>query len=163
MAGEWKPDPTGRHQLRWWSGTAYSSQVSDDGEPSVDRYSPVDRLREWLGRSASNRLTALLAGAIALVGIAVAVVSLATSDRAAGDYGAYLACVDAVEERLRAPTAAEFVDFADTIVLPDGPDAWVWTSTVDAPNGFGVPVRSGFTCHVERDGDEYSVISLDLS
>lgn len=37
--GSWQPDPTGRHQYRWWNGTEWSDQVSDDGNVSSD---PVD-------------------------------------------------------------------------------------------------------------------------
>lgn len=34
---EWLPDPTGRHQLRYWDGTRWSEHVSDRGVPSWDR------------------------------------------------------------------------------------------------------------------------------
>lgn len=33
---EWKPDPTGRHELRWWTGAAWSDHVSDQGVQAVD-------------------------------------------------------------------------------------------------------------------------------
>jgi hypothetical protein len=32
----WAADPAGRHQYRWWTGTAWSDYVSDDGQPSQD-------------------------------------------------------------------------------------------------------------------------------
>ncbi len=35
----WHPDPTGRHQLRYWDGNAWTEHVSDQGRQSVD---PVD-------------------------------------------------------------------------------------------------------------------------
>lgn len=35
----WKPDPAGRHQYRYWDGTAWTDQVSDDGAISSD---PMD-------------------------------------------------------------------------------------------------------------------------
>jgi hypothetical protein len=34
--GAWHPDPSGRHQHRWWDGTAWSDQVSDGGTVSSD-------------------------------------------------------------------------------------------------------------------------------
>lgn len=34
---EWLPDPTGRHQLRYWDGSRWSEHVSDRGEQSWDR------------------------------------------------------------------------------------------------------------------------------
>jgi hypothetical protein len=35
LAG-WHPDPSGRHQLRYWSGTEWTDQVTDNGVPSTD-------------------------------------------------------------------------------------------------------------------------------
>lgn len=32
----WYPDPSGRHQQRYWDGTRWTDQVSDDGRQSVD-------------------------------------------------------------------------------------------------------------------------------
>lgn len=32
----WHPDPSGRHQLRWWDGSRWSEHVSDNGVASVD-------------------------------------------------------------------------------------------------------------------------------
>jgi hypothetical protein len=34
--GGWQPDPTGRHELRYWDGTAWTDQVSDQGTASTD-------------------------------------------------------------------------------------------------------------------------------
>jgi len=35
-SGGWHPDPTGRHQHRWWDGTQWTDQVSDGGATSTD-------------------------------------------------------------------------------------------------------------------------------
>lgn len=32
----WRADPTGRHQYRYWSGSAWTKHVSDEGTRSVD-------------------------------------------------------------------------------------------------------------------------------
>ena len=32
----WAADPYGRHELRWWNGTVWTQQVSDNGFQSVD-------------------------------------------------------------------------------------------------------------------------------
>jgi len=37
MKEAWLPDPTGRHELRWWTGTFWSEHVSDAGETSIDQ------------------------------------------------------------------------------------------------------------------------------
>jgi uncharacterized protein YxjI len=33
---EWYPDPSGRHELRYWDGQAWTEHVSSHGRPSVD-------------------------------------------------------------------------------------------------------------------------------
>lgn len=35
-AGAWHPDPTGRHQHRWYDGTTWTDQVADNGANSTD-------------------------------------------------------------------------------------------------------------------------------
>ncbi|MFI5506553.1 DUF2510 domain-containing protein [Mycobacterium sp. NPDC051804] len=35
-AGAWHPDPSRRHELRWWDGNRWTEQVSDSGRPGVD-------------------------------------------------------------------------------------------------------------------------------
>jgi hypothetical protein len=34
--GSWEPDPSGRHQYRWWDGTSWAPDVSDGGVTSRD-------------------------------------------------------------------------------------------------------------------------------
>lgn len=36
----WEPDPTGRHQYRWFDGEEWTDQVADDGVQSVDPVTP---------------------------------------------------------------------------------------------------------------------------
>jgi hypothetical protein len=38
MSGEWRADPTGRHEHRYWDGERWTDQVSDAGAPSTDPY-----------------------------------------------------------------------------------------------------------------------------
>lgn len=37
---EWLPDPSGRHEYRWWTGTEWSDQVSDAGVVGTDPPTP---------------------------------------------------------------------------------------------------------------------------
>ena len=34
--GAWQPDPSGRHETRWWDGRRWTEHVSDAGTVSVD-------------------------------------------------------------------------------------------------------------------------------
>ncbi len=36
IAPSWHPDPRGRHELRWWDGTAWTTNVSDGGVATTD-------------------------------------------------------------------------------------------------------------------------------
>lgn len=36
-AAGWHPDPTGRHEFRYWDGRGWSDRVSDRGHEAVDR------------------------------------------------------------------------------------------------------------------------------
>ncbi|MCQ3811291.1 MAG: RDD family protein [Acidimicrobiia bacterium] len=38
----WEPDPTGRHQYRWWDGEQWTDQVADDGVQAVDPVSTAE-------------------------------------------------------------------------------------------------------------------------
>lgn len=35
-AAAWYPDPSGRHQQRYWDGAHWTGNVADNGQPSVD-------------------------------------------------------------------------------------------------------------------------------
>lgn len=39
--GSWQPDPTRRHELRWWTGTQWSDQVADHGVTAYDPLHPI--------------------------------------------------------------------------------------------------------------------------
>ena len=36
----WAPDPTGRHQWRWWGGAAWTDHVADEGRVGEDPLRP---------------------------------------------------------------------------------------------------------------------------
>lgn len=39
-AAEWLPDPSGRHQLRWWDGQRWTDNVADGGQTATDAADP---------------------------------------------------------------------------------------------------------------------------
>ncbi|MGZ8706049.1 MAG: DUF2510 domain-containing protein [Gaiellaceae bacterium] len=46
--GEWRPDPSGRHEYRYWDGATWSDSVADHGEPSIDPMAPAAAaVGEW--------------------------------------------------------------------------------------------------------------------
>ena len=36
IAGRWAPDPSGRHELRYWDGQRWTDDVSDNGVETFD-------------------------------------------------------------------------------------------------------------------------------
>ena len=54
-AAAWHPDPTGRHELRYWDGTQWSEHVSDGGVQSV---SPLTPPEEPTAESSGSHATA---------------------------------------------------------------------------------------------------------
>ncbi len=42
----WQPDPTGRHQVRFWDGSRWTDHVADDGVQSTDPVGEADAPRE---------------------------------------------------------------------------------------------------------------------
>lgn len=83
----WLPDPSGRHQLRWFDGTRYTDQVADGGVQSTDpgpavAVAGVVPPADVTGKRAS-RLPLILAAVGALV-VIVAVVTLLGGDGGTG-------------------------------------------------------------------------------
>lgn len=59
-------------------------------------------------------------------------------------------CEDAISERLKAPSTAEFDSSAT------GSGTWTVTGTVDAENSFGAMIRSRYECSVIIDSEDGS-------
>lgn len=92
-----------------------------------------------------------------IVGLAavVALCALAGRDDDPAD-GARAACRVLVEDRLRAPSSAEFSNLAHT----GSGDRFTVTGVVDAQNAFGAMVRNTFTCEVRLDGDQWRLVRM---
>lgn len=75
------------------------------------------------------------------------------------EYDAYTACENWVEERLRAPSTADFSGVGDSEITKTDAGYDV-TGYVDAENGFGAQIRTGFTCRMELTADSWRLIEL---
>jgi hypothetical protein len=93
---------------------------------------------------------------------------LAAACSGAGDSGpdeisAYVMCQDFVEDRLKAPSTADFPQLSDWTATKTGPDQWRIRSYVDAENSFGAAIRSRFVCEVRYVGnDRWRLIDLQF-
>ncbi|SNR98957.1 hypothetical protein SAMN06272737_1579 [Blastococcus mobilis] len=75
------------------------------------------------------------------------------------DSGAYYACEGFVEDRLKAPSSADFSGYFDSYVIQSG-DEYTVSGYVDAENSFGAMLRSEWTCTVRDGGDTWYLESL---
>lgn len=69
-------------------------------------------------------------------------------------------CYDAVLDELKAPSTADLVNIS---AYPDGDDHWIVNGSVDAENSFGAMLRSEFTCDLEQSGDQWQIISVEIT
>ncbi|CAN5279525.1 hypothetical protein BH18ACT4_BH18ACT4_09660 [soil metagenome] len=93
QAAGWYPDPTGRHQYRYWSGSSWTDNVSDGGVASTDPMggpgpvfppgavaAPTTRA----ARPSSRRPLLIGAAVVAVLGVAAAAFALTRDDDTSG-------------------------------------------------------------------------------
>lgn len=68
-----------------------------------------------------------------------------------------------VEDRLKAPSTADFCGYEDTTAEQQDTGSWVIESCVDAENGFGAKIRTDWYVEVEYDTDDGSWELIDIS
>ena len=90
---------------------------------------------------------------ILLMGGCTAWVALSPKDtQGSAEASAIVACRNAVRDRLKAPTTADFSADASASKSSTGYSVTVF-GTVDSENSFGAKIRSSFTCTVQADSD----------
>ena len=73
----WHPDPSGRHELRWWDGTTFTDQVADAGVTSTDPGTgPVAAVNPMLPPDVTGRRASKLPVILAALGAFVVVLAL---------------------------------------------------------------------------------------
>ncbi|HMI49267.1 MAG TPA: hypothetical protein VK481_11390 [Gemmatimonadaceae bacterium] len=173
--GEWRADPTRRHQHRFWDNH-WTDHVADNGVASSDPYPegppPLPPRAGPLGwwRAQNTALHAVL-----IVGAFLGLAALVNAAGGSGDtaatsstrsYGAYQACKSSVTDRLKSPTSASFSSFEDSAVTVTG-SRYKVAGTVDAENSFGASIRMTFLCSLRltEHGDQlnYEALSVDVA
>jgi hypothetical protein len=84
--GEWRPDPAGRHEYRYWDGSKWTDQVSDRGQVTAEPYDgtvaapPAPAATQTIVvRKGHGCLWALLIAAVVGIGVIV-IVALAVNN-----------------------------------------------------------------------------------
>lgn len=113
----------------------------------------MSRVIAWIKQSTERHPWAWKLGSIpvvfgvALLGFGLLPAPGQTSSEPTGTDAA-LICKQIVEDRLKAPSTA---DFSDIRYAGESP-RWTVTGTVDAENSFGAKLRMNWTCVVRLDG-----------
>lgn len=104
----------------------------------------------------------LIVAAVLLIGGCTAWVALSPKDASRqAETSASLACRNAVRDRLKAPSTAQFSDDATASESGSGFTVTV-TGTVDAENSFGAKLRNTYRCTVRTDLDgEASTVKVE--
>jgi hypothetical protein len=151
-AGGWHPDPTGRHERRWWDGARWTDFVADGGVTGTDVLQPsVDPGRqaaiEAAGRSGRARATLVALAAALVVGLGVLIaVLLVSDDDSSPDDAAFSTsagesteCALVTTDELTAAVGVEFGDGAPTEEA--GNPGCVWESTAPPSDGLSEPLK----------------------
>lgn len=77
--------------------------------------------------------------------------------------GAWVMCEQFVEDRLVAPTTAEFGSYSDSNVDYLGNNEYLVLNHVDAQNSFGAMLRNTYFCKVRDNRDDtWSLLDLQM-
>jgi len=76
-------------------------------------------------------------------------------------FKAYLRAVDVVEERLKAPSTADFASYNESKVIEKKDNTYIVTSFVDAENSFGAMIRTRFTCKMHYYNESWYCLELE--
>jgi hypothetical protein len=144
----WYPDPAGRPQQRFWDGTTWREEVRPFPAPNSANAKPAAPVAQK--PKAAPKQTAIGCGVLlALALILGSVMSSCVANAGKvdpatlGDGGhAKVACRGMVEDKLKAPSTA---DFSNESVSGSG-TSWNVAGLVDSQNSFGAKIRSSYTC-----------------
>lgn len=97
-----------------------------------------------------------------LVGIGILATGCGSNeDDGGGEYGARDVCEQFVEDRLKAPSTA---DFSNTDASKTSDGSWTVAGDVDSENGFGAKLRTGYVCKVQHTGgDNWKLIDMQIA
>ena len=150
-AGGWHPDPTGRHQHRWWDGTRWTDTVADAGVTGTDALHPPPHadqraVRDRSGMSGRAWPVLIAAGVALVVGVAVLVSVLVLSDDDSSSGGATSTvagtsteCTLVTPDELETAVGVEFADGVPTEEA--GNPGCVWESTAPPSEGLSGPIK----------------------
>lgn len=146
----WYPDPAGQPQQRFWDGATWRDEVRPFPAPnaaSANAEGPATQKSDVTPKQTAIGCGVLLVLALILGSIMSSCVANAgkVDPASLGDGGhAKVACRGMVQDKLKAPSTA---DFSNESVARSGA-GWNVAGTVDSQNSFGAKVRSSYSCSI---------------
>lgn len=156
----WKPDPTGRHELRYWDGTSWTDHVSDAGVSVSD---PLQAAPTSSAPSARSKTPWVVGGIVAVVALAAAAFVLLGGESGGRDLTVertgltnFLddndAPTDVLDDPVDIPDCPyEFSGRADREILDADPDATDVDPDADIVVVFLPPDEQAISCSVFVD------------
>ena len=162
----WYPDPTQPGTQRFWDGEQWTEQRAPAPAPAAP--TPAAQVPdEGAAKAAADKKAGerwalwIVVGIIAVCG-AGALLSDDDdeADDGGGEYGARGVCEQFVEDRLKAPSTADFSDVTAT----ESAGVWTVRGAVDSENSFGAQIRNTYVCQVRHTGGEnWRLVDLQTS
>jgi hypothetical protein len=163
----WYPDPELVDTVRYWDGQAWTEHRAPAGQsnPPTEAPASADSTTEKKPDKTAQGCGLGCLGLIVVFAIVWGLSSLGGDDGGqddgGGEFGARDVCEQFVEDRLKAPSTA---DFSDTSATETGSEAWTVQGSVDSENGFGAMIRNTYVCQVRHtSGDNWHLVDLSLS
>lgn len=163
----WYDDPDMVDTVRYFDGEFWTDKVAPASSHRVDE----GDVEQQAGADAAGEGAKKVDPAAQVAGIGCLVVlgifaALMFWGMASGDdeddaptkYGAQNVCEQFIEDRLKAPSTADFNhDSASNVG-----DVWVVVGSVDSENGFGAMIRSDYVCKVRATDTDGNWRLIDL-
>lgn len=154
----WYKNANGERQ--WWDGSGWGPVAEKPATSSA----PADQKPPSAGAKGCGIGCLVIIAIAVIIGIASSIAAnnpanKAERDRENAPIYAEIACKDAVESRLKAPSTAKFVDVQSS----GSGSTFKVVGSVDAENGFGAMVRSNFSCDVTVNGDHTLTTNVIVS
>ena len=154
------PDPERSDTERWWDGNSWTNHRQPLGTSHGTAHArPVQSNEKKEGGKGRGCLILILI----LVGLAIAgSISGGSSSSGGGGgsrdsaeaVGAWVVCQDFIEDRLKAPSTAEYPSGYSQYTTKLSSVRFRVDAFVDAQNSFGAMIRNEFSCTVEYQGND---------
>lgn len=163
----WYDDPEMVDTVRYFDGEFWTDQVAPARTHRDEDEDDAEQVGAGAAAAGVKKAdpAAQVAGIGCLVVLGIFAVLMAwgmasgdDEDDATDKYGAQNVCEQFIEDRLKAPSTADFHHDSATAAG----DVWTVSGAVDSENGFGAMIRSDYVCQVRATDNDGNWRLVDL-